>query len=148
MKRFLLVVIALFAINTMVQAQSHKVGDIVVIGNEVGVVFFVTPDGQHGKVMSTSEIKSTWNVACVWCSQLGIGWRLPSQSDFGAILGKKYQLNSVLLANGYEAIRNEYYWSADAFSDIYAWGVSMLDGSTNDGNNKSHNLYVRAVSAF
>jgi hypothetical protein len=147
MKRFLLVVIALFAINTMVQAQSHKVGDIVVIGNEVGVVFFVTPDGQHGKVMSTSEIKSTWNDACVWCSQLGIGWRLPSQSDFGAILGKKYQLNSVLLANGYEAIRNEYYWSADAFSDIHALGVNVGDGNTSNFYKSSY-YCVRAVSAF
>ena len=147
MKRFLLVVIALFAINTMVQAQSRKVGDIVVIGNEVGVVFFVTPDGQHGKVMSTSEIKSTWEDACVWCSQLGIGWRLPSQSDLGAIHGKKDQLNSVLSANGYEVIRNEYYWSADTSIDTGAWYVSMYGGGTNY-DLKYRSYYVRAVSAF
>ena len=140
-------VIALFAINTMVQAQSRKVGDVVVIGNEVGVVFFVTPDGQHGKVMSTSEIKSTWEDACIWCSQLGIGWRLPSQSDLGAIHGKKDQLNSVLSANGYEAIRNEYYWSADTSSDGVAWRVYM-DYGTLGSNSKYYRTYVRAVSAF
>ena len=148
MKKFLLVVIAMFAINTMVQAQSHKVGDIVVIGNEVGVVFFVTPDGQHGKVMSTSEIKSAWKDACVWCSQLGIGWRLPSQSDLGAIRVKKDQLNSVLSANGYEAIRNEYYWSADTDYVISAWRVNLGGGHTDKGDKELNCYYVRAVSAF
>ena len=140
-------VMALFTINTMVQAQNHKVGDIVVIGNEVGVVFFVTPDGQHGKVMSTSGIKSTWEDACVWCSQLGIGWRLPSQSDLGAIHGKKDQLNSVLSANGYEVIHDEYYWSADTSIDSGAWLVGMFDGYTYN-RRKDFDYYVRAVSAF
>ena len=141
-------VIALFAINTTVQAQSHKVGEIVVIGNEVGVVFFVTPDGQHGKVMSTSEITSSWEDACVWCSQLGIGWRLPSRSDLGAIHRKKDRLNSVLSANGYEAIRNGYYWSADTPSDDGACYVYMDDGCTYASNKSYYGYSVRAVSAF
>ena len=93
-------VIALFAINTMVQAQSHKVGDIVVIGNEVGVVFFVTPDGQHGKVMSTSENQSAAANAIIWCGQLGAGWRLPSLRDLQTIRNEMAHLNSVLSANG------------------------------------------------
>ena len=146
MKRFLLMVIALFAINTMVQAQSHKVGDIVVIGNEVGVVFFVTPDGQHGKVMSTSENQSAAANAIIWCGQLGAGWRLPSLRDLQTIRNEMAHLNSVLSANGYETICDGYYWSAQYIDGIQN-AVNLRDGKINR-NYTLGTCYVRAVSAF
>lgn len=146
MKRFLLVVIALFAINTMVQAQSHKVGDIVVIGNEVGVVFFVTPDGQHGKAMSVSHTRGTWGQAKTWCAQYGRGWRLPKKDELKIIYSKKEALNSALTANGYEVL-GTWCWSSEEYYSDCAWLVTMTNGDTHpDYTNRSR--YARAVSAF
>ena len=128
------------------QSKRYQIGDIMLIGGELGVVFVVTPDGQHGKVVSTSQTKSTWNDAKSWCASLGQGWRLPSRDELHAIFNKRSELNTYLNANGYTGLVGGY-WSSEASSSSDAWYIVMTPRVTYSYD-KSVNGYVRAVSAF
>lgn len=125
---------------------KYSVGDIIMVGGELGVVFAVTSDGEHGKVMSVSQTECSWYKAETWCTRYGSSWRLPSVSELKIISKKCDVLNSALTANGYE-ILDESIWSSDEYDSDDAWLVYMYGGST--GNfGKGYNYGVRAVSAF
>lgn len=120
-------------------AFAYKVGDIIMVGGEMGVVFVVTTDGQHGKAMSVSQTRCNWEQAKTWCAQYGRGWRLPKIDELKVISNKKVALNSALTANGYEVLSG-YYWSSEE-----EWRVFIGDGNSNYNYDTT---YVRAVSAF
>ena len=146
MKRLLLTCAALIMFTAT--AFAYKVGDIIMVGGEMGVVFAVTTDGQHGKVMSVSQNnKCTWEQAKAWCAQYGRGWRLPKIDELKVIYNKKVALNSALSANGYEKLVDDWYWSSEEYNSDIAWLVYMYDGNTFDGSKYSFSS-VRAVSAF
>jgi len=144
MKRFLLTCIALLAFTTT--AFAYKVGDIIMVGGEMGIVYTVTSDGQHGKVMSVMQGEGTWEVAKHWCAQYGSGWRLPSKDELLVIYRKKDVLNPILKANGYNALSG-WCWSSTEVNSYRAWDVDLYDGYTFNYR-KSFSHYVRAVSAF
>lgn len=148
MKRFLLTCVALLAFTTT--AFAYKVGDIIMVGGEMGIVYAVTSDGQHGKAVSVMQGEGKWEAAKQWCAQYGIGWRLPSKDELVVISRKSDVLNPILRANGYTAMSSMTAyccWSSTEYDSNYAWIVGMNDSST--GNlDKSANVYVRAVSAF
>ena len=129
--------------------SEKRVGDIIMVNGEMGVVFTVTADGQHGKVMSVSQIeKCIWNDAKAWCANLGQGWKLPTKDELLVIYSRKSVINSALSANNYQLIdANACYWSSDKEVDNYMWIVSMENGET-DGEGKYNHDSVRAVSAF
>ena len=137
MKRILLTCAALIIFTAT--AFAYKVGDIIMVGGEMGVVFVVTTDGQHGKAMSVSQTKCNWVQAKTWCTQYGRGWRLPKIDELKVISNKKVALNSALTANGYEVLSG-YYWSSEE-----EWRVFIGDGNDNYNYDTT---YVRAVSAF
>ena len=127
---------------------DKRVGDIIMLNGELGVVFAVTADGQHGKVMSVSETCCTWDNAKKWCANLGRDWRLPTKDELQVISRKKSAINSVLSTNGYTILPIVYaYWSLELFDEFRAWFVSMRDGSTYRYD-KDDYAYVRAVAAF
>ena len=127
---------------------KYSVGDIIMVGGELGVVFAVTSDGEHGKVMSVSQTECSWNKAKTWCARYGSSWRLPSVSELKVISKKCDVLNSALTANGYE-ILDGYIWSSDEDGSDSAWCVYMYDGDTSRcPKDWDRCLYVRAVSAF
>ena len=131
------------------QKAPKKVGDIITVNGAVGVVFEVSDDGQHGKVMSVSTTsKCTWGKAKVWSSRYGNGWRLPNKSELIMIYKNKDVLTSALEANGYLKLGNATWcWALEEYNSDCAWGVSMYNGCTyNDNKNAEH--WVRAVSAF
>ena len=145
MKKIFILICALFVMAN-VSAQTRKVGDIVMVGGEFGVVFAVTTDGQHGKAVSVSQTKCNLNDAKAWCANLGRGWKLPTKDELLIIYRKKSAINSVLSTNGYTQLMG-FYWSSEASSEFCAWLVGMLNGNTlSDGKYFYH--YVRAVSAF
>lgn len=145
MKRLLLTCAALIIFTAT--AFAYKVGDIIMVGGEMGVVFAVTTDGQHGKVMSVSQTKCSWEQAKAWCAQYGRGWRLPKIDELKVIYNKKEALNSALSANGYEVVSGGY-WSSEEYGSDYAWGVGMRIGSPDHVDKNSYTFSVRAVSAF
>ena len=148
MKRLLLTCAALIIFTAT--AFAYKVGDIIMVGGEMGVVFAVTTDGQHGKAMSISQTTCSWERAKTWCAQYGRGWRLPKIDELKIIHNKKATLNSVLSANGYEKLVDDqwdHYWSSEERDLGRAWIVNMSEGDTH-GSTKDYDHYVRAVSAF
>lgn len=144
MKRFLLTCVALLAFTTT--AFAYKVGDIIMVGGEKGIVYTVTSDGQHGEVMSVMQGEGTWEVAKHWCAQYGSGWRLPSKDELLVIYRKKDVLNPILKANGYNALSG-WCWSSTEVNSYRAWDVYMIYGYTRSSL-KDDFVYVRAVSAF
>jgi hypothetical protein len=146
MKRILLTCAALIIFTAT--AFAYRVGDIIMVGGEMGVVFVVTTDGQHGKVMSVSRTRCNWEQAKAWCAQYGRGWRLPKKDELKIIYNKKVALNSALTANGYEKIVDDCYWSSEEYNSDIAWYVVMLDGYTLNDLKSSYYNSVRAVSAF
>ena len=127
--------------------DEKRVGDVIMVNGELGVVFDVTANGRHGKVMSVSETKCNWNDAKDWCVSFGPAWRLPTKDELKEIYRNKDAINSVLSANDYTTLMDTLYWSSGIISESFVWYVSMRDGYTYNGC-KSFNGYVRAVSAF
>ena len=129
------------------QSKSYAIGDYYDDGVKQGVVFVVTPDGIHGKMVSLNDFGMlTWSDAKSSCRNLGSGWRLPSKAELQLMYQLKDKLNSVLIAVG-DAFKNDWHWSADEYSSDRAWLVGMTYGYT-DYSLKVNLKYVRAVSAF
>ena len=127
---------------------EKRVGDIIMIDGEFGVVFAVTSDGQHGKVMSVFETECNLDKAKTWCTtKLGCDWRLPTKDELQVIYRKKSAVNSALYANGFTTLSNDRYWSLKTTDESNVWVVNMYNGDPCYSTKYDH-YYVRAVSAF
>ena len=160
MKKLFIVLLALLTLSTMASAQrvrvkvdvgktseyKYSIGDIVQIGGELGIVFSLTSDRQHGKAISLAMTQCDWRSAHQWCSQLGWGWKLPTKNELHVIYKHKDTINSQLDANGYYQFSGSY-WSGEEYSNGSAWRVGMDHGSAYDFD-KVFTTSVRAVSAF
>ena len=129
-------------------SKRYRVGDMVLIGGELGVVFAITTDAQHGKAMSVSESSANWIDAGTWCVRLGQGWHLPSRDELRVIYSKSSELNAPLEANGFTRILNQWYWSSESYDTDRAWAVTLTGGCTTYASPKRQTYAVRAVSAF
>ena len=146
MKRILLFLAFVLTCSVSYAQKTWKVGDFYDVNGKQGVVYIVTPDGMHGKIISLYQTKTTWEEAKKWCSNLGSGWRLPSKDELVHIYKVKNTLNQILPAVG-DVIPNDYHWSSTEYSSDSALYVFMNDGSTSV-KLKIRSIYVRAVSAF
>ena len=148
MKRLFVFVLILLVMASC-SHKANKVGDILAVNGELGVVFVVTPDGQHGKVMSVTEINCNWHDAKSWSLNLGNGWKLPTKDELLMICKNKDAINLSLQTIGYNLLGVESYWSSDVCENHEpgAWIVGMRNGNTYRYN-KSDISGVRAVSAF
>lgn len=130
------------------QSKSYAVGDYYDDGVRQGVVFAVTPDGKHGKIVHVQSLgKKPWSNALVACSGLGKGWRLPSIVELQAIYRAKEKLNAILTAIG-DPVIDGGYWSSENYDSDFAWLVNMGNGDAFCYGIKTDYWYVRAVSAF
>ena len=127
-----------------------RVGDIIMVDGEMGIVFAVTSDGKHGKVMSTSQTECDWYEAHSWCADCGYGWRLPSKDELRVISNNRSLLNSALDDGGYTELGNDHdwYWAAKEEDERCAWLVRVYYGDIITHGNKLGNYFVRAVSDF
>ena len=163
MKKLFAILCALFALSTTSFAQrvrvdvdmeegvtsagyQYRIGDVVQVGGELGVVFSVTTDGKHGKIISLVGTECDWWDAQRWCSQLGNSWKLPTKNELHAIYNKLNIINSTIVANGYPTMAG-YYWSCEEIDSDSAWYVGVHDGVTYSSP-KYYLSYVCAVSAF
>ena len=135
------------AIETQVP-ERYKIGDLYDVNGKEGVVFEVSADGKHGKIVSLTQPSKTktWDEAFAWGRNLSGGWYLPSRDELLAIYKVKNKLNATLSAVGTE-LENWFYWSSTEYDEFCAWDVYLDDGFTS-GSRKDFNHYVRAVSAF
>lgn len=114
-----------------------------------GVVFEVTNGGRSGKIVSVVQGQMSWYDASGWCQSLGSGWYLPSIVELESIYGVKEEIKKTLGEKGKDTIHNEFYWSHESsYDNRCAWIINMYGGATGGSNAKSHDFYVRAVSAF
>lgn len=161
MKKFFLLLSAVFALSIVgctqrvriessddsTQTVRHKVGDIIQIGDELGIVFAISSDGMHGKAMSLSQTQCDWWDAIDWCWNLGGDWRLPTRSELLMISENRKRIDRRLKSNGATRCKDYVYWSSEELSEDEARRVSMDDGHTYRSR-KYNSYYVRAVSAF
>ena len=128
--------------------KTYKVGDYYDVKGRIGVVFVVTPDGKHGKIISANRASNmlTWVNARTWCSNLGRDWRLPTREELLVIYKNRDALNLALVAMG-DKIPKSIHWSSSEYDSYMAWSINM-DGGYTDYGNKNASFYVRAVSAF
>ena len=128
--------------------KTYKVGDRYEANGVQGVVFEVSSDGKHGKIMSFTQAsnKLVWSSANTWCSNQGAGWRLPTKEELCLIYRSKTILNSTL-ASVNARLSDGYYWSLSEYNPSRAWLVHMNEDLTYNYD-KSGYFYVRAVCAF
>lgn len=131
------------------QSGGYEIGDYYDVGGKQGVVFTVTPDGQHGKIVCLQDLGiAEWDDAKSICANLGSGWRLPTKAELLAIYEVVGQLNSMLIALGDSIQENCWYWSSTEYNEFCLWLVNMGNGDTGYDFKYYFEAYVRAVSDF
>ena len=139
-----------------------RIGDVVFVNGAQGVVFSVTPDGQHGKVVSVLETKESWDRAKNWCAQYGNGWRLPSRSELYAIRKNSVDISDALrydCKGRRDEFHLDFHWSSEEEPYVTytgrvvydcAWCAStyFLDEGKDHTSAKVNSEYVRAVCEF
>jgi hypothetical protein len=84
----------------------------------------------------------TWQEAKRACSELGSGWRLPTEEELKAIYKQLYK-------NGLGNFKGSYYWcSTDYYFFSTAWYFSDYFGHADFLSLKKYSYYVRAVRTF
>lgn len=142
MKKFLLLIIALCAIFTL-SAQTYKVGDIYDVNGKKGIVFEVSEDGKHGKIISDSltSDKMTWDKAMEWAGQLKDGWYAPSYEELMAVLKVRDEVIPKM------TVVKGYYWSTTEFNADCAWMVSIKTDSRG-ALYKGNKFNVKPIAKF
>ena len=131
------------------QSKTWKVGDIYNVNGKKGVVFVVSSDGQHGRIVSLEQTNCNWYNAKTWCNELGSGWRLPNRQELQMLYKVKTTVNEVLFFADKEQLSGGWYWTNEERDSYSARVVVMNDGNTYYGNkNNDDYLCVCAVSAF
>ena len=84
-----------------------------------------------------------------WCVDLGEGWYIPSLYELYALIQAKDAINDTLVANGYVALEDGYYWSSTDAGGSYACVIELVDGDmyiSDKDQSKHHN--ARAILAL
>lgn len=132
-----------------VAQQTLKIGDIYEVDGKVGIVWALSNDGKHGRILSLEQTRGSWDDAVKWCSELGEGWRLPTVQELTMLYKLKDNqafVDGLFFADA-PAIIEAAYWSGEQLNSPYARLVGMDRGDASS-NFRSNSYYVRAVSAF
>lgn len=84
-----------------------------------------------------------------WCVDLGEGWYIPSLYELYALIQAKDAINDTLVANGYAALEDGYYWSSTDAGGSYACVIELVDcdmSISDKDRSKHHN--ARAILAL
>ncbi len=134
-------------VQSVSQSKTWKVGDMYDVNGKKGVVFVVSSDGQHGRIVSLEQTECNWSDAKTWCANLGDGWRLPSRQELRMLYNVMKAVNEVLFFADKEQLKSWDYWTNEEYISDRAWYVFMSNGDTSY-DDKGDGNYVRAVSAF
>lgn len=153
-------------------AKTYKVGDRYDENGKKGVVFEVSADGKHGKIVSFNETELKWanDDFDSWGEEIGaysntdgavnmaVVQRIPNWREkypafaWCADLGEGWYLPAIHELKAIYGIRkilnvkSHWYWSSTE-KKFCAWVFSVGVGGANYYN-KTNGYYVRAVSAF
>lgn len=84
-----------------------------------------------------------------WCVDLGEGWYIPSLYELYALIQAKDAINDTLVANGYAALEDGYYWSSTDAGGSYACVVKLADCDMFiSDKDRSQNHNARAILAL
>lgn len=146
MKRLLLLLTLFFAVSTL-SAQGYKVGDIYDVDGKRGVVFEVSEDGVHGKIVAVAQPteKMTWYKAMEFGKTLNNGWYIPSLEEMQTLLGASEAVGATLQKNGCKA--PHFCWTTDEFNVDCAWVLSVRTDSYG-GFYKANKFNVCIISKF
>lgn len=130
-------------------SKTYKVGDIIEVNGKKGVVFVVSSDGKHGRVVSIDDIEGTWDEAIEWGKSYSQGWRLPNRDELKRLYDVLKDVNDAIFFADGQIIRESRYgiWTSEEYDSVSAWYVYMSDGNAYNLN-KGLDRYVRAVAAF
>ena len=155
-------------------AKTYKVGDSYDENGKKGVVFEVSADGKHGKIVSLAEERLEWanddfdswkeridaNSETDGAVNMAVVQRIPNWREkypafaWCADLGEGWYLPAIDELKAIYDIRNilnvtSWYWSSteNKGREYGAWRVCMYDSLTLNSDKNGYG-YVRAVSAF
>jgi hypothetical protein len=113
-----------------------------------GVVYEISDGGQKGNMISVTETTASWASALMWGSSFGTGWNLPTRDELHVIYNRKSTINSALTFNGFNTLKNDYYWTNERnLRDDLRYAVYL--GNGNDVFKSVDDLlYARARLAF
>ena len=123
MKKYLLllytIIASCFGVNT-VSARTYEIGDYYYENNIEGVVYYISEDVNHGRIVSINQTKASWDAGKDKAFLYGDGWRMPNKREFIKIERNLKVINSTLRSNGGEIIVGPY-WTSEEFSSDEAW---------------------------
>ena len=121
------------AINTssstpVSQTKIWKVGDIYNVNGIKGIVFVVSSNGQHGRIVSLDELnKVSWYSAKQWCESYGEGWRLPTLQELELIYKNIELINELLFFEDKPQL-GWFVWSSNEYSSSCCYSLGMGNG--------------------
>ena len=89
--------------------KTYKVGDYYYDGIKRGVVFEVTPDGKHGKIVSLEEAEKQWAIKAVYRDKIGA----TSKTD------GKANMQKIMAISGWREKYPAFAWCADLGEEWY-----------------------------
>ena len=164
-------------VETVHSVKTYKVGDFYDDGKKQGVVFDVSDDGKHGKIVSLDEKQLQWSTLSN--GSIGVTSESDGQSNTDIVMSRSDYNNypafawcrgkgvdwylpsqsellslyhvknqiNKVLRDRCKEMINDVCYWSSTECGFCAWDVDMYSGYT--GNvNKRYNFYVRAVSAF
>lgn len=91
----------------VIQTKTWEVGDIYDVNGVKGVVFAVSRDGQHGRIVALNAASGDFAIV----SNTTGGWRLPTSHEMGILFYDVRQaVNESLFYAGGERILTEWHW--------------------------------------
>ena len=134
--------------STSYASETYEVGDIITVNGKRGVVFAVSSDGKHGRVVSLDGFIGTWEESAAWANSYCQGWRMANAEDLKRLYNVLEEVNEAIFFADGQKIEDSSHWTSESpGSDGCARNVYMGNGLT-FSNNKNYDYYVRAVSAF
>lgn len=128
--------------STSYASETYEIGDIITVNGKKGVVFAVSSDGKHGRVVSLEEFFGSVRDTVVWADSYCQGWRLANAEDLQRLYKVIRKVNdAIFLADG-ETIPYSFHWYYNGSTYV----VDMSSGSVVACYEEMN--FARAVSAF
>lgn len=146
-------------------SACYNVGDKYSRNGKNGIVFYITDNGLHGKIVSEDETQRKWSTEYISTSATDENDGMANMKKIQSISGwhEKYPafawcadkgdgwylpaLNELKTLYELKVVEPSWYWSSTEYDYLYAWFVGDGNGYTDSGS-KYYDNYVRAVYAF
>ena len=131
------------------EIKPYKVGTIVTIGEQKGIVFSVTDEAV--KVVSVAQGgEMTWNESMAWAKGLGEGWNLSTLEELTAVYNVRKALNVALAADDAANVLFEEDNKEEDGSYAAYWTSTLVE--SNSASQKAYYMYFdnkgRSTTSF